>query len=341
VGVLIPFAGARRPVAMSDALSRPPRITIITPVHNEAENLPRYEKTVGATLFSRAEYEFNILLVDDGSTDNSWELICGMAARDARFRGMRLSRNFGSHIALSAGFLQAPDADALATLACDLQDPPEVILEFLDKWRSGARIVWGHRRTRDDPAWRLWSSWLFTRLVRRFAMPPGSRFATGSFLLVDRRVADCFRQFNEHNRITFALVAWTGFSQEVVEYDRQARRAAQSSWNFAKMMKAMYDTFLGFSSMPVRLITWAGILTSLLAAALALYVLIAWLTGAPIAGWSSLMLGLAGFFAIQFFLTSIMGEYLYRIYAEVTRRPLYFISEETRPPGDEHAAAGR
>jgi dolichol-phosphate mannosyltransferase len=159
-------------------------------------------------------------------------------------------------------------------------------------------------------------------------MPPGSKFTTGSFLLADRKVVECYRQFHEHNRITFALFAWTGFEQAVVEYDRKRRVAGRSSWSLRKMLKAMYDAFIGFSYLPIRLTTFVGVFTSLGAFTLLTYTIISWLVGAPAHGWTSLVSSLAFFFGIQFLLMGLMGEYLYRIYTEVTRRPLFFISEE-------------
>ena len=152
---------------------------------------------------------------------------------------------------------------------------------------------------------------------------------TGSFLLADRQVVECFKQFHESNRITFALVAWTGFNQAVVDYDRKQRVAGTSGWSFSKMIKAMYDTFIGFSFLPIRLMTLLGIGTSLLALFLGVYLFFLWLLGNPLLGWSSLMFSLALFFGLQFLLMGIMGEYLYRIYSEVVRRPLYFISDKT------------
>ena len=131
-----------------------PRILILTPVHNEEQSLPIYENTVNEVLLNHPDYDFEVLLIDDGSTDQSWDIICRICNKNNHFRGVRLSRNYGSHMALSAGFAHA-DADAVAILACDLQDPPTVILKFLEKWRSGAQIVWGRRRTRGDEGWRL------------------------------------------------------------------------------------------------------------------------------------------------------------------------------------------
>jgi dolichol-phosphate mannosyltransferase len=319
-----------------DDPDRVPRVTILTPVHNEEAALPLYERRVGEVLLARTDYDFQVLLIEDGSRDRSWEVIREMCARSPRLRAIRLSRNFGSHTALSAGFARADD-DCVATLACDLQDPPEVILEFLDHWRGGAQIVWGKRRSRQDEMWRVWTSRAFSELLRRYALPPGSKFTTGSFLLADRKVVECYRQFHEHNRITFALMAWTGFRQAVVEYDRKSRVAGRSSWNLSKMFKAMYDAFIGFSYLPIRLTTLVGVFTSLGAFVLLAYTLISWLIGVQARGWTSLVSSLAFFFGIQFLLMGLMGEYLYRIYTEVTRRPLFFISEEVGSSWDEWA----
>lgn len=305
-----------------------PRVDIITPVYNEAEMLPRYFAAVQEILLSQAGYEFRFFLVDDGSRDDSWRILRDYCAVHAGFRGIRLSRNYGSHIALAAGFAEA-DGDAIATLPCDLQDPPEVILQFLDKWKAGAKIVWGHRKGRGDPAWRVCVSNFFFRIVQRWAMPPASKFTTGSFLLADRKVAECYRRFGETNRITFALIAWTGFDQDIVYYDRQRRAAGVSAWSISRMIRAMYDTFIGFSQVPVRFMTFLGITTSLISFVLAIYVFLCWLTENPLRGWSSQMLMLSGFFGVQFLLMGISGEYLHRIYLEVTRRPLYLVSEET------------
>lgn len=310
-----------------------PGITVITPVFNEEAGLPEYARVVSAVLLDSAEFDVEVLFVDDGSSDRSWDVIRGICARDGRFHALRLSRNYGAHVALSAGFAHAT-RDAVATLACDLQDPPEAVLEFARAWRNGAQIVWGHRRTRVDSPIRIATSRLFERLIRRFAMPRGSRFTVGSFLLVDRKVADCFRQFQEHNRVTFALVAWTGFTETVVEYDRRDRRTGRSGWTYKQMLKTMYDTFIGFSFLPIRLMTLAGVTLSVLTVPFAGYLVAVYLTGRPLAGWTSVMLALTLFFGIQFLLMGIVGEYLYRIYAEVVRRPLYFVSDSTTDAGD-------
>ena len=307
-----------------------PEIVVLTPVYNEEQNLPFYVEKV-RLLLDRTDASFRFLFIDDGSTDRSWETIQEICRQNDRFEGIRLSRNFGSHAAVTAGFYHA-EGDAIATLACDLQDPPEVILLFLEEWRQGARIVWGKRRTRADDAWRIWTSDFFHRLLKRHAMPKGSRFTTGSFFLVDRKVAECFRQFKEANRITFALVAWTGFDQAVVEYDRIRRERGVSGWNLSRMLKTMYDAFIGFSLLPVRLITAIGISAFGVALVTSLYLVTSWFLHKPIAGWTSLMLFLSTFFGLQFLVLGVIGEYLYRIYSETVRRPIYFVSDRTSEP---------
>jgi dolichol-phosphate mannosyltransferase len=308
-----------------------PRVLILTPVYNESASLDAYETAVRQTLFARADCDISVLFIEDGSTDDSWSRICALAARDHRFRGIRLSRNYGSHIALSAGFAAIGEADAVATLACDLQDPPAVVSQFIDTWKNGADVVWGKRISRAESSFRIWTSKVFEHLIRRFAMPRGSHFTTGSFLLVDRRVADCFARFQERNRVTFALVAWTGFNEAVVEYHREPRRSGVSGWTYGRMVQTMYDTFIGFSVLPIRLMTITGVLVSLLTVPIVAYLLIRKLTGQPLLGWTSVMLGVTVFSGLQFLMMGIVGEYLYRIYAEVVRRPLYFVSATTDP----------
>lgn len=315
-------------------MSERAKVVVVTPVYNEEAGLEAYVEHVTRVLLEDRDTEFRVILVDDGSTDRSWELISGICSRDSRFRGVRLSRNFGSHVALSAGFAHVDaDASAAATLACDLQDPPETILEFVEKWRAGADIVWGQRLSRQDSGWKVATSKLFNRALTKHAMPQGSKFTTGSFLLVDRIVLDCFNQFKEHNRITFALVAWTGFDQVRVPYHRVARTTGTSGWSFTKMLKSMYDAFIGLSTLPIRVMKWAAALALLFAVILIVYtVLLATLTTTQTPGWASQMIVVAGFFAVQFTLMAIVGEYLNRIYTESMRRPFFFVSGDTAHP---------
>jgi glycosyltransferase involved in cell wall biosynthesis len=305
-----------------------PLIQILTPLFNEEKCFEAYVEAVETVLMTRQDAEYSCLLVDDGSTDRTWELIRRQCDESPRFRGLRLSRNFGAHTAETAG-LDFCDADAVVILSADLQDPPEVIPCFVEAWRQGADVVFGRRRMREDSRWRILTSKAFEALLRRFAMPRGSKFATGGFLLMDRKVVECVRQMREANRLIFGLVAWTGFRQAVVEYDRQRRAAGRSAWSLARMIRSMYDGLIGFSAAIPRAVTLLGALFSLIGLISALYFLLNALFSSPLPGWSTIMVALSLFFGIVFVILGTICEYLLRIYVESTRRPLYFIAADT------------
>ncbi len=276
-----------------------------------------------------ARYE--VLFVDDGSTDGTWRVLEDLCRKDDRLHAIRLSRNFGAHVALTAGIDHA-DGDAVATLACDLQDPPEAVLEFVECWKRGAQVVWGVRRTRTESWVRLGISRLFTFLLRRFALPRSSQFATGSFLLLDRAVAECFRRFREHSRITFALVAWSGFEQDSVLYDRAERVAGSSGWTASKLVKTGYDAFIGFSAVPARLVTLTGLFTFVASLIAIIYLLATYFMRDVVPGWTGLMVTMALFFGVLFMMIGLLAEYLHRIFIESTQRPLYFVSRQVGVP---------
>jgi polyisoprenyl-phosphate glycosyltransferase len=305
-----------------------PVVQILTPLYNEEKCFDIYVETVERVLLSRPDVEYRCLLVDDGSTDGTWELIEQQCRLSPRFRGLHLSRNFGAHTAETAG-LDLCDADAVAVLSADLQDPPEVILAFVEAWRQGADVVFGRRRMREDSRWRVLTSKAFEALLRRFAMPNGSKFATGGFLLMDRKVVECVRQMREANRLIFGLVAWTGFRQVVVEYDRQRRAAGRSAWSVGRMIKSMYDGLIGFSGTIPRAVTILGAFFSLIGFIASLYFLLNAIFFSPLPGWSTIMVILSLFFGIVFMILGTICEYLLRIYVESTRRPLYFIAADT------------
>ena len=305
-----------------------PIIQILTPLYNEEKCFKIYVEAVERVLLSRLDVEYRCLLVDDGSTDGTWELIQQQCRASPRFRGLRLSRNFGAHAAETAG-LDLCDADAVAILPADLQDPPEAIPFFVEAWRQGADVVFGRRRMREDSRWRILTSKVFEALLRRFAMPKGSQFATGGFLLMDRKVVECVREMREANRLIFGLVAWTGFQQAVVEYDRQRRVAGRSAWSIGRMVKSMYDGLIGFSATIPRAVTLLGAFFSILGFILALYFLLNAIFSEPMPGWSTIMVVLCFFFGIVFMILGAICEYLLRIYVESMRRPLYFIAADT------------
>ena len=313
------------------------KVSIITPVYNESGMLPLFFEEVSRSLLNDPTVDYHVLFVDDGSIDNSWPLICEICAKSDRFSALRLSRNFGSHAALAAGFDHV-DCNAVATLACDLQDPPETIKEFVKKWKDGAQIVWGHRSSREDKSWKIAASKLLSAMIKRFAMPKRSKFSTGSFLLMDSVVLQALRQFGEVNRTTFALVGWTGFKQEIVWYDRRMRQKGSSGWTFGRMIKTMYDALIGFSELPARIITLIGLVMWIFSFFLAVYILISYAFENVLPGWTSTVLLFTIFSGIMSLMLGVISEYLHRIYIEVARRPIYLISEkqgQVQPLGNE------
>lgn len=315
-----------------------PVLVVVTPVYNESQVLPRYIDEVTRVLLSRTDIAARVLFVDDGSTDLSWRSIQDAIERSDRFSAIRLSRNFGPHTALAAGFdFVGADADIVATLACDLQDPPETIVAFVDEWRAGADIVWGRRRVRAEPRWRQGVSRALEALLRRYAMPVHSKLQTGSFLLIDDVVLDCVRRFKEQGRVTYALVAWTGFNQSVVAYDRQPRLGGRSGWTFGQMVNAVYDVFIGFSPVPAKLLTGFGF--AMLGGSLltVVYLLTTWLVRDVQPGWTGLMATMTLCFGFLFVMLGVSFEYLYRIFVETKDRPLYFVAHRAGDARPRHA----
>src|SRR5215472_17336638 len=182
---------------------------------------------------------------------------------------------------------------------------------------------------RGDSRWRIFASKTFEALLRRFALPRGSKFATGGFLLMDRRVVECVRQMREANRLIFGLVAWTGFGQAVVEYDRRSRAAGRSNWSIGRMVKSMYDGLIGFSDTIPRAVTLLGAVFSVIGFIAALHFLFNAIFFSPLPGWSTIMVVLSLFFGVVFMILGTICEYLLRIYVESTRRPLYFVAADT------------
>lgn len=312
---------------VSDRHQVRPSLCIVTPVFNEIGILDTYVKDVTRIVLSRPDIDVSVIMVDDGSTDGSWDKIQEIVKTSASFSALRLSRNFGSHVALLAGFDYVPqNANIVATLACDLQDPPEAILEFVAKWRSGADIVWGARKKRVDGTFRAITSRGLETLLRKFVMPRNSQFRTGSFFLIDRQVLNSVRQFREHSRVTFALVAWTGFDQAVIVYERRMRVDGRSGWTIGQMINAAYDILIGFSPLPAKLLTVFGFFMLFASIAAASYIVGEWFWQSVQPGWTGLMTTLTLCFGLLFVMLGISFEYLYRILLETKRRPNYFVA---------------
>jgi glycosyltransferase involved in cell wall biosynthesis len=302
-----------------------PLIAIVVPVHNEKDNLVRFHEDVSVVMRQLGQYDWEFVFVDDGSTDGSFELLTTLRDVDKRVTALRFPRNFGSHVAIAAG-IDYSRGDAAIIMAADLQDPPSLIRDFVARWREGFDVVWGARSGRDDGRLRAWAMNRFYSIVRRIAIPNYPRGGTGSFCLITKPVMDAFRQMNERNRLTFGLIAWAGFRETQVPYHRPRRLVGASSWTIGKMLKAAVDTFVSFSFLPIRAISYFGLLVSLLSFLFGFYVLVNKLFfGTHVEGWTSVMLAVLLLGGVQLVMVGVLGEYLWRALDEARARPLYII----------------
>jgi polyisoprenyl-phosphate glycosyltransferase len=302
-------------------------ISILTPAFNESTNIAAlYQRLSAAMSAQGGEWEW--LIVDDHSRDDTFAIIQGLAAADPRVRGLRLARNSGSHIAIMCA-LHHVSGDAAVLLAADLQDPPEFLAQMIERWRQGAQIVWAVRRHRPgDNSHKGFAAlyyWVMRELVGMKEMP-----ATGAdFFLVDRVVIDAFRQSRERNTSVLALLTWFGFRQEYIEYDKQPRASGRSGWTVARKIKLVIDSVTSFSDFPLRWCLYGGLVLLLTAAPVALGGLVLLPSvGAGLLLLVALILGLSG---LQLSALAIVGQYVYRALDEARGRPTYVIE----------AAAGR
>jgi dolichol-phosphate mannosyltransferase len=306
-------------------MSPRPLVSLVVPTFNEEANLPKFHAAMSEIARDYPDLDWEMLFVDDGSRDRSFLVLSELRQRDPRVRALRFSRNFGSHVAIAAG-LDHCAGDATVIMAADLQDPPAVVREFLAKWRDGFDVVWGTRTGRDERGLRPLLTRVFYRLVRRYAIPSYPKTGTGSFCLISRRVVETFRQCKERNRLTFGLIAWSGFRETQVPYHRPEREAGQSAWTASKLLKSAIDTFIAFSFAPIRVISYLGLIVSLISFGLGFYVLMSKLLhGTVVEGWTSVMLAVLTLSGVQLLMIGVLGEYLGRILEEARNRPLYVL----------------
>ena len=305
-----------------------PLLSIVTAAFNEADNLPvLYERLAGALGSMDLDWEW--VIVDDHSTDGTFEIIEDIARDDHRVHGIRFARNFGAHTALMCGLLHARGDCAIA-MAADLQDPPEALPALVSKWREGNQVVWAVRAGREgEKTSTLAFSWLYYLLMRRFVGLREIPSTGADFFLVDRRVLDTLSQFNESHVSIFALIIWMGFRQVVVTYNKQARLHGRSGWNLEKKLKLALDSITSFTYLPIRLMSYLGFIVAFSGFFFAAYVVINALTGNPASGWSSLMVLVLLVGGIQMVMMGVLGEYLWRALDESRRRPRYLIEATT------------
>jgi len=301
-------------------------LSILTPAFNEATNLDAlYARVVAATTQLGVEWEW--LIVDDHSRDDTFAVIQRLAAADPRVRGVRLARNSGSHVAITCG-LHLVRGDAAVMMAADLQDPPETLGAMLERWKAGAQVVWAVRRQRpgetSHAGFAALYYWVMRHVVGMKEMPANG----ADFFLADRAVIEAFRTFPERSVSVLALVMWLGFRQEFVDYDKQPRTSGKSGWTLARKITLVVDSVTAFSEAPIRACMLLGV--ALLGVALVLLV-----TG--VARWVQtdhghlllLVAAMAGVGGLQLVATGLVGEYVWRALEEARRRPQFVIERAT------------
>ena len=319
-----------------------PSLTLVIAAFNEAEALPLLHPRLAAALDAMPDIDGRVLYVDDGSRDATWEVMRAIAAADPRVSLLRLARNFGKEPALTAG-LDHVDTDAAIVLDADGQDPPELVPAFVAKWREGYDVVYGTRSRRDGESWfKRFTAAAFYRVMNRLSnipVPPD----TGDFRLVSRRVLDALRQTRERQRFMKGLFAWVGFRQAALAYERAPRVAGRSKFSYWRLWNLALEGITSFSTLPLRMATYIGVLTALVAFGWGSWIIARTLLwGDPVQGWPSLMTVVLFLGGIQLMALGIVGEYLGRTYIEVKQRPLYLVSEtvQAAPVGAASAALG-
>ena len=301
-------------------------ITFVIAAYNEQAALPLMHARLAAVM-DALDADAQVLYVDDGSRDGTWDVMQQLAAADPRVGLLRLARNFGKELALTAG-LDHVDTDAAMVLDADGQDPPELVPQFVAKWREGYDVVYGTRLRRDGETWlKRATAAAFYRVMGRLSDTSIPR-DTGDFRQISRRVLDALRQMRERQRFMKGLFAWVGFRQVSFPYEREASVAGGSKFNYWRLWNLALEGITSFSTVPLRLATYVGVFTAIVAFAWGLWIIartVLW--GDPVQGWPSLMTAMLFLGGLQLVALGIVGEYLGRLYVEVKQRPLYLVGD--------------
>jgi dolichol-phosphate mannosyltransferase len=313
-------------------------VSVVVPVYGNAADLRALYARLSAVALALVPLRSEFVFVDDGSADESFELLAGLASEDPRVRVLGLSRNFGSNAAILAGLGQA-SGDAVTTLAADLQDPPELLPELLAAWRGGAQVVLAARRKREDPLPGKLLAAVFNRLFRLLVFP---QFPKGGFdlVLLDRVVVDAILAMPEKNSYLFGQVLWVGFRRTSVCYDRAARQSGRSAWTLWRKVKYFIDAFTAFSYLPVRLASLLGLLLAGLGFVYAALVVVLRLRGDIVEprGFSTLLVVILVTAGAQLVVAGLTGEYLWRVLEEVRPRPPFVVARRINAPAERAAS---
>jgi dolichol-phosphate mannosyltransferase len=302
-------------------------VSIVIPVFNERDTLPELHRRITDSMALTGQ-PYEILFVNDGSTDGSTEVLRTIAERDAHTRALHLARNFGHQIAISAG-IDAARGDSVALMDGDLQDPPELLPEMVSRWKSGAEVVYMVKRTRKENIAKRVLFHSFYELMRTMSTIP-IPLEAGNFSLLDRKVVDVLRAMPERNRYIAGMRAWAGFRQTGIEFDRDARFAGRPHMTLSRLFRLAFDGLFSFSNVPLRIAMYVGMTTAVISFAAGIVVLyIKLFTDHATPGWASPVVSILFIGGLILVTLGIIGEYIGRIYDEVKRRPLYVIQERT------------
>ncbi len=302
-------------------------LSIVVPCYNEEDCLAELHVRLSKAAVAAVGERYEIVLVNDGSRDRSWEIMRALADADPHLVAINLSRNHGHQLALTAG-LDLCAGERILIIDADLQDPPELLADMLARMDDeGADVVYAVRRARaGETAFKRGTAKLFYRLLSRLAeidIP----LDTGDFRLMSRRALDALLSLPEQARFIRGMVAWVGFRQVPIAYDRAERHAGRTNYPLGRMMRLALDAVTGFSTAPLRLASHVGLWLVAASMLLLVYIAVGFFTGNAIQGWTSLMLVVVALGAVQMFVLGMIGEYLGRLYIEAKRRPLYIVSE--------------
>lgn len=306
--------------------------SIVIPIYNEEENIIElYSRltTVMAKLCNNEKYpidSYEIIMVDDSSTDLSWQIIKELHKKDKKVKGITFSRNFGHHIAITAG-LDHAKGEAVILMDGDLQDPPEEIPKLYEKFNEGYDVVYGIRKERQDTIFKKTTSFLFWWMLRRFS---GVNMPSGQTMLrmLSRRVVSVLKDMREYARFIHGMMAWTGFNVASIEVEHSPRIKGKSKYNIARMFKLAFNAATSFSTVPLRLAIYFGLTSSFISLFVGSYMIYRKIFyNIPVLGYASIIVSLFFISGIQLLMLGIFGEYLGRTYQEVQRRPLYILKE--------------
>ena len=301
-------------------------VSVVVPVYNEAEVIGEMYRRLTHVASSLPDLEYELVVVDDGSRDESYAALVSLARSDPRLRVLKLSRNFGHQTAITAG-IDVARGDAVVIIDADLQDPPEVIPEMVQRWREGFDVVYGVREKRaGETMMKLATASVFYRMLGRMtnvSIPVDA----GDFRLMSRRAADQLRAMREKDRFVRGLISWIGFRQASIPYHREARFAGTTKYPLRKMLKFAVDGLTSFSTLPLKLATWLGYLASAFAFIYLASVFVQKWLGRTVEGWATIMVAMLFMGGVQLICLGIMGEYIGRIFTESKGRPLYVVEE--------------